>query len=320
MPPWRRACIRTIRPRPGRRALHAGGGAALAALAWPALASSRARIAGMTDGPFYPPRAWREQWTDWDADLSRVQRDGRTLVARGEHLGLELQVMDATAASSTAPRSRSGNATCCRLPPPGRAPGGRAVRRGLPGLRRQPQRRATAGCAFAASSRCPTRGARRTSTSSCAMPASAKSPRSCSLPATRAMRATSSGARWIAADRPMLEMSLQPAARRQRPALAGAAGAGAAGLNRAAAKSPPTVKCVKQADRPDSVRRERSCERRAVTAIHLGRTSLCGSVPPTRTLRRAGSIVCLFGVAARRDCPFHPTGRLHRSADSSLLL
>jgi protocatechuate 3,4-dioxygenase, beta subunit len=48
----------------------------------------------MTDGPFYPPRAWREQWPDWDADLSRVQRDGRTLLARGEHLGLELQLAD----------------------------------------------------------------------------------------------------------------------------------------------------------------------------------------------------------------------------------
>jgi protocatechuate 3,4-dioxygenase beta subunit len=51
-------------------------------------------MVGMTDGPFYPPRAWREQWTDWDADLSRVQRDGRTLTARGELLGLELQVLD----------------------------------------------------------------------------------------------------------------------------------------------------------------------------------------------------------------------------------
>ena len=49
----------------------------------------------MTDGPFYPARAWREQWSDWDADLSRVQRDGRTLEARGELLGLELQVQDA---------------------------------------------------------------------------------------------------------------------------------------------------------------------------------------------------------------------------------
>ena len=48
----------------------------------------------MTEGPFYPPRAWREQWDDWDADLSRVQRDGRTLVARGEHLGLELRLAD----------------------------------------------------------------------------------------------------------------------------------------------------------------------------------------------------------------------------------
>jgi protocatechuate 3,4-dioxygenase beta subunit len=64
------------------------------ALACPALASSRRSIAAMTDGPFYPPRAWREQWADWDADLSRVQRDGRTLTARGEHLGLVLQLAD----------------------------------------------------------------------------------------------------------------------------------------------------------------------------------------------------------------------------------
>jgi protocatechuate 3,4-dioxygenase, beta subunit len=82
-------------PRPGRRQFTFGSGAALATLAWPALAGSKRAIAGMTDGPFYPPRAWREQWADWDADLSRVQRDGRTLVARGEHLGLELQLADA---------------------------------------------------------------------------------------------------------------------------------------------------------------------------------------------------------------------------------
>ena len=82
-------------PRPSRRQFTQASGAALAALAWPALASSKRTITGMTDGPFYPPRAWREQWTDWDADLSRVQRDGRTLVARGEHLGLELQLTDA---------------------------------------------------------------------------------------------------------------------------------------------------------------------------------------------------------------------------------
>jgi protocatechuate 3,4-dioxygenase beta subunit len=58
------------------------------------LASSRRSIASMTDGPFYPPRAWREQWADWDADLSRVQRGGRVLVASGEHLGLALQLAD----------------------------------------------------------------------------------------------------------------------------------------------------------------------------------------------------------------------------------
>jgi protocatechuate 3,4-dioxygenase, beta subunit len=48
----------------------------------------------MTDGPFYPPRAWRERWDDWDADLSRVQRGSRVLTARGELLGLELMVAD----------------------------------------------------------------------------------------------------------------------------------------------------------------------------------------------------------------------------------
>ncbi len=79
---------------PARRRLALAGAAALATLACPALARSKRVIATMTDGPFYPPRAWREQWTDWDADLSRVQRDGRTLVARGEHLGLELQLAD----------------------------------------------------------------------------------------------------------------------------------------------------------------------------------------------------------------------------------
>jgi protocatechuate 3,4-dioxygenase, beta subunit len=81
-------------PRTGRRRFTLGSGAALATLAWPARAASKRVVAGMTDGPFYPPRAWREQWSDWDADLSRVQRDGRTLNARGEHLGLELQLAD----------------------------------------------------------------------------------------------------------------------------------------------------------------------------------------------------------------------------------
>jgi protocatechuate 3,4-dioxygenase beta subunit len=79
---------------PGRRRVALAAAAACAAVVCPALASSRRVVAAMGDGPFYPPRAWREQWTDWDADLSRVQRDGRSLVARGEHLGLELQLAD----------------------------------------------------------------------------------------------------------------------------------------------------------------------------------------------------------------------------------
>jgi len=68
---------------------------AASAIVMPALASSRRTIAPMTDGPFYPPRDWRERSADWDADLTRVQRDGRTLRASGEWLGLELQVADA---------------------------------------------------------------------------------------------------------------------------------------------------------------------------------------------------------------------------------
>ncbi len=66
-----------------------------AMLAWPVLASQRRALAAMTDGPFYPPRAWRERTaTDWDADLTRVVAAGRTLDALGEHLGLEAVVAD----------------------------------------------------------------------------------------------------------------------------------------------------------------------------------------------------------------------------------
>jgi protocatechuate 3,4-dioxygenase beta subunit len=82
---------------PRRRPLLAAA-AAVAALALPALASSRrAVLPSMTDGPFYPPRAWRAQrGRDWDADLTRVDRPGAPpLAARGEHLGLALQVVDA---------------------------------------------------------------------------------------------------------------------------------------------------------------------------------------------------------------------------------
>lgn len=73
-----------------RRTLLAG---AAAWLALPALAAGRP-FAEMTDGPFYPPARWRERWSDWDADLTRVQHGGDVKVARGEHLGLALAVVD----------------------------------------------------------------------------------------------------------------------------------------------------------------------------------------------------------------------------------
>jgi protocatechuate 3,4-dioxygenase beta subunit len=90
----------TLRRRALRRlalttAALATGTLAAAALAQPALASSRRVLQPMTDGPFYPPRAWRESWADQDADLTRVrQRDGSVLSAQGEPLGLALQLTD----------------------------------------------------------------------------------------------------------------------------------------------------------------------------------------------------------------------------------
>ncbi len=82
-------------PSPARRRLALVAGLAIATLGCPALASSRRTLVPMTDGPFYPPRAWRAKWADWDADLSRVQSAGAVHVARGEHLGLELRLADA---------------------------------------------------------------------------------------------------------------------------------------------------------------------------------------------------------------------------------
>ena len=67
---------------------------AAASLALPGLAAQRRALAVMTEGPFYPPRAWRESWPDQDADLSRVRRGGEVLSAQGEHLGLELVLAD----------------------------------------------------------------------------------------------------------------------------------------------------------------------------------------------------------------------------------
>jgi len=69
--------------------------AAAATLAAPALASSRRALPPMTDGPFYPPRAWRERLaSDWDADLTQAQGRPATRAALGEHLGLEAVVAD----------------------------------------------------------------------------------------------------------------------------------------------------------------------------------------------------------------------------------
>jgi hypothetical protein len=45
---------------------------ALGGAAWSTLsrAASARSIVAMTEGPFYPPLAWRLQWPDWDADLT----------------------------------------------------------------------------------------------------------------------------------------------------------------------------------------------------------------------------------------------------------
>jgi protocatechuate 3,4-dioxygenase beta subunit len=50
--------------------------AAVASLAVPALARAARVLPPMTDGPFYPPRRWRQTFADggdWDADLTRAR-------------------------------------------------------------------------------------------------------------------------------------------------------------------------------------------------------------------------------------------------------
>ena len=59
-----------------------------------AAAPPRRPLPAMTEGPFYPPPRWRARDTDWDADLTRVRSGGTERIARGEHLGLALQVVD----------------------------------------------------------------------------------------------------------------------------------------------------------------------------------------------------------------------------------
>lgn len=54
----------------------------------------RRPLPAVAEGPFYPPPRWRARDTDWDADLTRVRSGAGTRIARGEHLGLDLQVID----------------------------------------------------------------------------------------------------------------------------------------------------------------------------------------------------------------------------------
>lgn len=77
-----------------RRHLLLGLATSLALPAVPARAANSPPLAAMTEGPFYPPKAWRDPWPDQDADLTRVQRGGSTGLARGEHLGLQVLVAD----------------------------------------------------------------------------------------------------------------------------------------------------------------------------------------------------------------------------------
>ena len=55
-----------------------------------------AALPTMTEGPFYPPAAWRARELDWDADLTRVMRSagGEAPRASGEWLDLGGNVMD----------------------------------------------------------------------------------------------------------------------------------------------------------------------------------------------------------------------------------
>ena len=83
-----------LRMNPRRQLLLVG---TAAAVGLPVFASPRRALVAMTDGPFYPPRAWRDRGPlagDWDADLTRVERAGGVAVARGEHLALQAVVAD----------------------------------------------------------------------------------------------------------------------------------------------------------------------------------------------------------------------------------
>jgi len=83
---------------PCRRRLVSAAVLGAVTLALPALATSRRRLPPMTDGPFYPPLAYRSRSVDWDADLTEVRGtapDGQPRPrALGEHLDLHGPVID----------------------------------------------------------------------------------------------------------------------------------------------------------------------------------------------------------------------------------
>ncbi len=92
---------RSMLRRAGLAALTAGGVPGLvpgvssgqATAATPASAPP-AVLPPVSEGPFYPSAAWRAAWTDWDADLTRVEHRSDAPRARGEALGLEARVVD----------------------------------------------------------------------------------------------------------------------------------------------------------------------------------------------------------------------------------
>jgi protocatechuate 3,4-dioxygenase beta subunit len=97
---FRIAAAEAPRPGPtlGRRRLLIGAGAAVAVVAFPAIAAGRDALPRMTDGPFYPPPSYRARALDWDADLTVVggrDPDGMPRPrAAGEHLDLYGTVQD----------------------------------------------------------------------------------------------------------------------------------------------------------------------------------------------------------------------------------
>lgn len=88
----RRALARTLVVAPPL--LAAGALGAIASVAVPAFAAPRRALAPVSEGPFYPPAAWRAGWGDEDADLTTVRAAGGTRTAEGEHLALEARIAD----------------------------------------------------------------------------------------------------------------------------------------------------------------------------------------------------------------------------------